>query len=88
MAKPAILTRLESQLRRKGMNPGEAAAVAQKTLERSGSLKKGSSTATAKGEKRSAMGAAGRAKDRAAKASGHKASDYKYNSKTNRASLR
>lgn len=88
MAKPAILTRLESQLRRKGMNPGQAAAVAQKTLQKSGSLKHGTTTATAKGNRRSAMGAGGRAKDRASKASGHKASDYSYSSKTNRARLR
>jgi hypothetical protein len=88
MPEPAILTRLKSQLRAKGMNPGQAAAVAQKTLQRSGSFKKGSATATAKGDRRSAMGAAGRAKDRASKASGHKARDYKYDPKTNRASLR
>lgn len=88
MPKPAILTRLESQLRHKGMSPGEAAAVARKTLQRSGSLKKGTDTATRKGERRSAMGAAGRAKDRAARASGHRASDYSYSSKTNRARLK
>jgi hypothetical protein len=70
------------------MNPGQAAAVAQKTLQKSGSLKAGSTTATHKGERRSAMGASGRAKDRAAKASGHKASAYSYSSKTNRARLK
>lgn len=86
--KPPILTRLESQLRAKGMNPGQAAAVAQKTLQKSGSLKRGSTTATKKGDRRSAMGAAGRAKDRAAKASGHNTRDYKYNPQTNRARLR
>jgi hypothetical protein len=85
---PKILTRLKSQLRAKGMNPGQAAAVAQKTLQKSGSLKKGTATATHKGDRRSAMGAAGRAKDRAAHASGHKASAYSYNSKTNRARLK
>jgi hypothetical protein len=40
---------------------------------------------TSKGKKRQKLGAAGRAKDRAAKASGGKSSDYKYNSRTNRA---
>ena len=35
------------------------------------------------GAKRQALGNAGRAKDRAAKYSGHKPSDFKYNSKTN-----
>lgn len=40
---------------------------------------------TAKGKKRQALGNDGRAKDRAAKRGGGKASDYKYNPKTNRA---
>lgn len=43
---------------------------------------------TAKGKQRQALGAAGRAKDRAAKASGNKASSYKYNPKTNRATIK
>jgi hypothetical protein len=43
---------------------------------------------TPHGKARQALGAAGRAKDRAAKASGHPATDYKYNSKTNRARLK
>jgi hypothetical protein len=88
MAEPKILTRLKSQLRAKGMNPGQAAAVAQKTLQKSGSLKAGTAKATAKGDRRSAMGAGGRAKDRASKASGHKAGAYKYNPQTNRARLK
>lgn len=40
---------------------------------------------TKAGKTRQAMGNAGRAKDRAAKRSGGKMSDYKYNPKTNRA---
>lgn len=43
---------------------------------------------TSKGKKRQAMGAAGRAKDRAAKASGRSAKAYKYNKRTNRATLK
>lgn len=43
---------------------------------------------TQKGKKRQALGNDGRAKDRAAKRSGKKASDYKYNSRTNRATLK
>jgi hypothetical protein len=43
---------------------------------------------TAEGKKREKMGAAGRAKDRAAKYSGRKSSDYKYNAKTNRATVK
>lgn len=40
---------------------------------------------TAEGKKRQALGKAGRAKSRAAKYSGGKSSEYKYNPKTNRA---
>lgn len=83
-----ILDRLVSQLRRKGMSAAMANAVARKKLQQSGILKKGSEELTAYGRKRQAMGAAGRAKDRAAKASGRKASEYKYNSRTNRATLK
>jgi hypothetical protein len=43
---------------------------------------------TAKGKKRQAMGNGGRAKDRAAKRSGKSTKDYKYNAKTNRATLK
>jgi hypothetical protein len=83
-----ILDRLTSQLQGKGMPAPKARAVATHQLQKDGDLKKGSTTPTAKGEKRTAMGAAGRAKDRAAKASDHKAADYSYNPKTNRATLK
>jgi hypothetical protein len=43
---------------------------------------------TMAGRKREALGAAGRAKDRAAKRSGRKPSNYKYNARTNRATVR
>jgi hypothetical protein len=43
---------------------------------------------TSKGKARQALGAGGRAKDRASKKSGKKTSDYKYNAKTNRATLK
>lgn len=43
---------------------------------------------TAKGRKRDSMTAAERAKDRAAKAQGKKTSQFKYNPKTNRATLK
>tara|TARA_R100001460_G_scaffold2262_4_gene7477 strand:+ start:375 stop:665 length:291 start_codon:yes stop_codon:yes gene_type:complete len=83
-----ILKRLVEQLKAKGMSVGMANAVARKRLQQSGNLKKGKDEATAKGKKRSKMGAAGRAKSRAAKESGRKPSDYKYNSSTNRATLK
>lgn len=59
-----------------------AAALLQKRGQLSGGK------LTAKGKKRQAMGASGRAKDRAAKASGRKTSEYNYSSKTNRATLK
>jgi|DEB0MinimDraft_6_1074348.scaffolds.fasta_scaffold20126_3 hypothetical protein len=43
---------------------------------------------TAKGRKRNAMTASERAKDRATKSSGKPTKDYKYNPKTNRATLK
>jgi hypothetical protein len=85
---PAILERLVSQLKAKGKGEKEAYAIATATLQRSGSLKRGTTQETAKGKRRSAMGAAGRAKDRAAKTSGHKPSDYRYNQLKNTARLK
>lgn len=78
---PALLTRLTRQLASKGVKgaAGMAAALMHKNgqLDSKGKL-------TAKGKKRQALGKSGRAKDRAVKANGGKASDYKYNPKTNR----
>lgn len=85
---PKILERLKNQLQAKGMPKAKAYAVATKTLQKAGDLKAGSTELTAKGKKRQAMGAAGRAKDRAAKRSGHKTSEYSYNPRTNRATLK
>jgi hypothetical protein len=82
---PKILHRLVDQLKAKGMPDSSAWAIATKQQQKAGNLKPGSQELTAKGAKRQAMGAAGRAKDRAAKVSGGKAADYSYNAKTNRA---
>lgn len=82
---PKILERLVGQLKRNGVDKNAAYAIATKKLQQSGNLKKGSTEATAKGIKRGNMTPAERAKDRAAKASGGKASDYKYNKKNNTA---
>lgn len=77
-----LLGRLTRQLASKGVKG--AKNMASGLLKKYGSMdKKGK--LTAKGKKRQAMGASGRAKDRAAKYNGGKASDYKYNKKTNRA---
>ena len=86
---PAILERLVKQLRAKGHSEQSAYAIATSTLQKSGSLDK-HGKATPKGKKRGEMGAAGRAKDRAAKEGGgkHKPSAFKYSSKTNRATLK
>jgi hypothetical protein len=84
---PEILDRLVSQLKAKGHSEKSAYAIATATLQKSGNLKTGSSKATAKGKRRGAMTPAARAKDRAAKASGRSASQYRYDAKTNRALL-
>ena len=86
--KASILDRLVTQLRRNGMSVAAASATARKRLQQAGILKKGSEDLTEYGKRRQAMGAAGRAKDRAAKKSGRKAGEYKYNAKTNRATLK
>ena len=85
---PAILERLVSQLKAKGKSASAAYAIATSVLQRSGNLKRGTTQATAKGKRRGSMTPAARAKDRAAKTSKHKSSDYKYNHKTNIATLR
>jgi hypothetical protein len=87
MAKP-ILQRLTEQLMAKGMPKGQAVAVATKKMQEAGNLKPGTTKMTAKGKKRSAMGASGRAKDRAAKSSGRKPGDFTYNQLNNTARLK
>jgi hypothetical protein len=86
--KASILKRLVTQLRRNGMSEGAANATARRRLQEAGILKKGSEELTEYGKKRQRIGAAGRAKDRAAKATGRKASDYTYNARTNKARLK
>lgn len=81
---PAILERLVKQLRAKGYSKSSSYAIATSSLQRSGNLKPGTRSATAKGAQRGRMTPGQRAKDRAVKYSGGKPSDYKYNAKTNR----
>lgn len=71
--------RLARQLAANGVKGSQAMADA--LLTRRGQMQDGKLTPT--GEKRQAMGAEGRAKDRASKYSGRPASDFKYNPKTN-----
>lgn len=81
----SIIKRLTRQLAAKGNDNAEEMAIG--LLKKAGNLdSKGN--LTAKGKKRQAMGNDGRAKDRAAKASGHSAKDYNYDPKTNRAKLK
>jgi len=83
---PKILTRLTNLLKAKGMSSGQAAAVATSQLQKHGILRDGQ--LTAKGKVRNSMSPAERAKDRQSKVSGHPTSDYKYNKKTNLATLK
>ena len=85
---PKILERLVSQLQAKGKSKSSAYAIATSVLQKHGELKPGTQKATAKGKRRGAMTPAARAKDRASKRSKHKPSDYKYNAKSNLATLR
>jgi hypothetical protein len=85
---PKILERLVSQLKAKGKSASASYAIATSVLQKSGNLKKGSTQPTAKGKRRGAMTPAARAKDRAAKRSKHKTSEYQYNAKSNLATLR
>jgi hypothetical protein len=83
-----IVKRLTEQLQAKGMTEGKANAVAVKRMQAAGNVKPGSSELTPQGKKRSEMGAAGRAKDRAAKYSGRAPEQFTYSSKTNRARVK
>jgi hypothetical protein len=82
---PKILERVVSQLEAKGMPKSQAFAVGTSAMQKAGNLKPGTQELTPKGAKRQAMGAAGRAKDRAAKEQNAKASEFTYNPRTNRA---
>lgn len=81
---PKIVERLTRQLRGKGVKNPKGAAYA--FLTRAGLLKGGK--LTAKGKKRNAMTPGQRAKSRASKASGRPTRAYKYNKRTNRATLK
>jgi hypothetical protein len=78
---PALYERLKRQLASRGVKG--AAGMAAALLKKRGQMD-GKGKLTSEGKKRQALGNAGRAKDRAAKAGGGKPSDYKYNPKTNR----
>lgn len=88
--KRSIVERLTSQLQDKGMAAGKAHGVAVATLQQAGVLVPGTETLTAHGARQQALGAKGRAIERAAAASEgrHSPTEYVYSSKTNRATLK
>jgi hypothetical protein len=84
----SLLARLTTQLVADGRPWAEARALAIKLLRERGQMKPDSVELTPKGVARQALGAAGRAKDRAAVAAGRDPSDYTYAPRTNRATLK
>lgn len=82
---PAIFERLKRQLASRGVKG--AAGMAMALLKKRGQISSDGKL-TAKGKQRQALGNDGRAKDRASKKSGKSAKNYKYNPKTNRATLK
>ena len=81
MKSRSLRVRLANQLASRGVSNSQN--VADNLLEKRGHMKNGK--LTKEGKVRQQLGAAGRAKDRAAKYSGGKSSDFKYNPNTNRA---
>lgn len=80
-----LIERLTEQLKDTGTPETEARGVALSILRDRGHVEPNSETLTAEGARRDEMGAAGRAIDRAAKASGRPGSHFGYDMKTNRA---
>ena len=88
MSPPKILKRLVTQLMNDGYDKGAAFAIATKSLQKSGNLKKGTQKATPKGKAQGKKTPSRRAKERAAKKANRKPQDYTYNKKTNTAKLK
>lgn len=86
MEKPKILIRLTAQLR--GQGDKTPAVNALKYLRKFGIIEKDSLKLTSKGKIRNAMSPGERAKERQARYSGNDVNDYKYDKKTNRATLK
>jgi hypothetical protein len=81
-----LLQQLTKQLETSGTKDARNKAIA--ILRDRGHMHPDSERLTAEGQKRDAMGAAGRAIDRASKASGKPSHHYEYNPHTNRATLK
>lgn len=80
-----LIDRLTSQLASRGVNNANQEAI---TLLKSRGHLDDRGNLTPEGLKRQQMGADGRAKDRASKRSGKPVSAFKYDPKTNRATLK
>lgn len=80
-----LIERLTEQLKDSGTSSHEARGMALSILRDRGHVERHSEQLTAEGQKRDAMGAAGRAIDRAAKASKKAERDFTYDPATNRA---
>ena len=87
MGKGVLLERLTEQLRTQKGAPKDPESVAREILIKRGHMTK-DGTYTEAGQKRNSMTAEERAKDRAAKKSKKPTSAFKYNPKTNTATLR
>ena len=80
MGKDQLVKRLTAQVGSKDLAIG--------ILKKRGDLKSDGKTLTSEGKKRNSMTAKERAIDRATKQSKHKDTEYKYNPKTNKATLK
>lgn len=83
-----LIDRLTEQLKDSGTPASTARDMALSILRDRGHVSPNSEQLTAEGARRDQMGAAGRAIDRATKASGRSARDYEYDTRTNRAVLK
>jgi hypothetical protein len=83
-----VVHRLFSQLKAQGYDDDAAEEIAISKAAEHGNFDRQAMELTAQGRERSRMGAAGRAIDRAAKTSGHAETAYRYNPRTNRATLK
>jgi hypothetical protein len=83
-----LIDRLAEQLKDSGTPSHTARDMALSILRDRGHVHTNSEQLTAEGARRDQMGAAGRAIDRASKASGKSAEHYEYDTKTNRAVLK
>jgi hypothetical protein len=83
-----LIDRLTMQLKDSGTSAHKARDMALSILRDRGHVHQNSERLTPEGQKRESLGAAGRALDRAARASGKHPSAFMYDPRTNRARLK